>query len=212
MTTTQPQSNASSDRWIGMRTRADLIVQGVTLQGEPCWVVKDPLSMKFYRLQQAEYLVFEALRHKISYRELKQMLVRRFPEQVIRLSSIQQLIVQMQRMGLLVSDAPGQATTLQKEHSKERRKKLVGVVSSLMSPRFPGYDPERLLTFLYGRTQWMFSDGLYRLRTADLRRRFVADRHQSRRILFATSRFPGLLWAGKSGDDVRPPDFHQDLA
>lgn len=140
-----------------MRTRPDLIVQVVTLQGDECWVVKDPVSMKFYRLQQAEYLIFKALREKISYRELKAQLSRRFPEQKIRSTSIQQAILQMHRMGLLVSDSPGQAVKLQNEYRKERKQKLVRLASSLMSPRFPGFDPERVLNFLYRRLRWMFS-------------------------------------------------------
>lgn len=140
-----------------MRTRPDLIVQDVTLQGERCWVVKDPVAMKFYRLQQAEYLIFEALREKSSYRQLKDQLTRRFPEQKIRTTSIQQLVIQMHRMGLLVSDSPGQAISLQKEHNQERRRKMASVVTSIMSPRFPGFDPEHLLTFLYKKLKWMFS-------------------------------------------------------
>ncbi|MFK7738385.1 MAG: biotin/lipoyl-binding protein [Pirellulaceae bacterium] len=148
----------NADRWIEMRTRPDLIVQDVILQSNQCWVVKDPVSMKFYRLQQAEYLIFEALRDNISYSQLKELLSRRFPEQKVSTNSIQQLIIQMQRMGLLVSDSPGQAISLQKERSQERRRKIAGTLAtSLISPRFPGFDPERLLTFLYLRLKWMFS-------------------------------------------------------
>lgn len=140
-----------------MRTRPDLIVQEVTLQGERCWVVKDPVSMKFFRLQQAEYLIFEALREKRSYRNLKDQLSRRFPEQKIQTKSIQQLVIQMQRMGLLLPDSPGQAISLQKEHHQQRRRKIASLATSIISPRFPGFDPERLLTFLYRRLKWMFS-------------------------------------------------------
>ncbi len=157
MTSITPQFNASSDRWVGMRTRSDLIVQDVILQGEPCWVVKDPLSMKFYRLQQAEFLVFEALRQRTSYRELKEKLTRRFPEHSTRLASIQQLVLQMHRMGLLISDTPGQAISLRKEHRKERQRKLASLLTRIVSPRFPGFDPEFLLTFLYQQLKWMFT-------------------------------------------------------
>jgi len=157
MTANLPPSNSSADLWIGMRTRPDLIVQEVILQGQQSWVVKDPLSMKFYRLQEAEYVVFEALREKTNYRTLKQILDRRFPEASTRLGMIQQLVIQMQRMGLLISDSTGLAGALQRDRHREEHRKWVGMLASITSMRFPGVDPERLLTFLYNKLGWMFS-------------------------------------------------------
>lgn len=140
-----------------MRTRTDLVVQEVVLQGQQSWVVKDPLSMKFYRLQEAEHVVFETLREKTNYRTLKQILDRRFPESTTRLGTIQQLVIQMQRMGLLVSDSTGQAISLQRDRQREEHRKWVGMLTSITSMRFPGIDPERLLTCLYKKFGWMFS-------------------------------------------------------
>lgn len=140
-----------------MRTRGDLVVQEVVLQGQQSWVVKDPLSMKFYRLQEAEYVVFEALKEKTNYRKLKQLLDRRFPEATIRLGMIQQLVIQMQRMGLVISDSAGQGVSLQRDRQREEHRKWIGMLASITSMRFPGIDPERFLTFLYAKLGWMFS-------------------------------------------------------
>lgn len=140
-----------------MRTRPDLIVQEVVLQGQQSWVVKDPLSMKFYRLREAEHIVFEALREKTNYRSLKRILDRRFPEATTRLGMIQQLVIQMQRMGLLISDSTGQAISLQRDRHREELRKWVGMLASITSMRFPGIDPERMLTVLYCKFGWMFS-------------------------------------------------------
>ncbi len=113
--------------------------------------------MKFYRLQEAEYVIFEALREKTNYRTLKQILDRRFPESTTRLGMIQQLVIQMQRMGLLISDSTGQAISLRRERHREQQRKWVGMLASMTSMRFPGVDPERLLAFLYNKLGWMFS-------------------------------------------------------
>jgi len=45
-----------------MTTRADLVVQESIYQGERCWIIKDPLAMKYFRLMGPEYQVFTALR------------------------------------------------------------------------------------------------------------------------------------------------------
>lgn len=140
-----------------MRTRPDLIVQEVVLQGERSWVVKDPLAMKFFRLREPEFIVFEALRGKASFRTLKRALERAFPETPSHLAAIQQLVIQMQRMGLLVSDATAQGITLQKERQREEHRKWLGMLASITAMRFPGFDPERLLSLLYQKLSWMFS-------------------------------------------------------
>ena len=80
---------ASEQRPIGLRTRPDLIVKQSAFQGEHCWIVKDPLAMKFYRLHEAEYRVLEELRSEVSYLHLKEVLTSKLPDKTVRLESIQ---------------------------------------------------------------------------------------------------------------------------
>ena len=47
---------SSDQRAVGLRTRPDLVVEEGVYQGEYCWIIKDPLAMKYFRLRRPEYL------------------------------------------------------------------------------------------------------------------------------------------------------------
>lgn len=157
MSVVDPTTLSSEERPIGMTTRADLVVQESIYQGERCWIIKDPLAMKYFRLMSPEFQVFEALRQPVSYHELKNGLDRAFPETINRLQSVQHLVVSMHRSGLLKSSSAGQAKPLEKRRNKELKQKSFQLLSSIVSLRFPGFDPERLLTAMYRRIGFVFS-------------------------------------------------------
>ena len=150
-------NRSSEERDIELRTRSDLIVNESVYQGEACWIIKDPLAMKYFRIREPEFLVLNALRSKTNYAQLKRNLLRNFPEQTVRVESIQQLIVGLHRNGLLITRGRGQAKPLAKRKNKELRQKLLGLLSSLVSLRLPGFDPESLLNWLYPKFRWFYS-------------------------------------------------------
>ncbi len=152
------QSMMSSDnRAIRLKARADLIINESIFQGERCWIVKDPLAMKYFRLQGPEYLVLRLLDGTKSYRQIKTQLDRQFPEQRFRMEILQQLIDSFHKNGLLASPTPGQAVPLGRRRNKELRQKALGLLSSLVAIRFPGFDPDPILNWLYPKFRWFFT-------------------------------------------------------
>ena len=55
-------STTSSDRRpLTMRKRYDLEVQETLYQGEKSWILKDPVALKYFRLQAPEFMAFETV-------------------------------------------------------------------------------------------------------------------------------------------------------
>ena len=150
-------SKSTAERSIGLRRRPDLIINESVFQGEQCWIVKDPLAMKYFRLRKPEFLVLQLLDGSSNYQGIKEKLVAAFPEFKIRLESVQHLVVSLHQYGLLISEASGQSTPLKKRRSQELRQKTIGLASSLIALRLPGWDPETFLSWLYPKCRWMFS-------------------------------------------------------
>ena len=125
MSVVDSSSLSSEERPIGMVARADLVVQESVYQGEKCWVVKDPLAMKYFRLMAPEYHVLTAMQEPCSYLELKKQLDRAFPEKITRLEALQQLVVSFHRNGMLKSGSGGQAKPLRKRRNKELKTKII---------------------------------------------------------------------------------------
>lgn len=148
---------SSPENAVGLRKRPDLIIQPGNFQGETCWIIKDPLAMKYFRLREPEYRVLEGLAEPVSYHQLKSMLNRSFPELNTRLETIHYLVTNLHQSGLLISSASGQAWPLEKKRQREARQKLLQVLSSLVAMRFPGWDPERFLSWLYPKCRWFFT-------------------------------------------------------
>ena len=157
MSVINPAMLSAEERAVGLRARRDLVIHESVYQGENCWIVKDPLAMKYYRLQHPEYVVLCELKRPCSYQELKVLLNRKFPEKTTRIESVQQLVTQLHQNGLLLSDRPNQSLPLKKRKNKELRQKLIGLMSSLVSLRLPGFDPEWILKRLYPLTRWCFT-------------------------------------------------------
>lgn len=148
---------AADQRPIRLRRRHDLVVRPVTFQGEESWIIKDPISLKYVRLQGPEYLVFGLLDGQATYQQLKQTLDREYPDRIVRHDDLQTLISSLHRRGLLISENPGQAVPLLERQGKQRNQKRLSLLVSLLAIKFPGVDPERFLNWLYPRMRWLLS-------------------------------------------------------
>lgn len=148
---------SSDKRPIQLRARTDLVIQETMYQGETSWVVKDPIGMKYYRVQRPEKIALEMIDGKHSYQEIKDKLELSFPEEKIRIEDVHMLVNSFHKNGLLISNASGQAAPLQIKRNKELKQKSTQLLMSAMSLRFPGVDPERFLSWLYPKVSWFFT-------------------------------------------------------
>lgn len=144
-------------RPIDMVRRWDLVVEESLYQSERCWIVKDPLALKYYRLQEPEYAVLQLLDGRHNLKQIRERLQQQFPAAEFRLPELHQLIVSFQSQGLLNSPAWGLGSVLLERHQKQRQQKLLQMATSLLSIRFPGVDPDRFLTATYPWVRWMFA-------------------------------------------------------
>ena len=144
-------------RQLAARARKDLVITESWFQGEVSWIVKDPVALTYFRLREPEYAVLRMLDGRNSYDAIRQQLAWRFPNKKFDIRQLQHLVQSLQSSGLLLSDAKGQAASLKKRHQREQRQRMLGRLTSIVSIRFPGFDPEPVLARLYPRVAWCFS-------------------------------------------------------
>ena len=63
----------------------------------------------------------------------------------------------LHRSGLVVADLPGQGRQLRKRRDERMRKQFFAAISNILCIRFKGFDPERVLNWLYRYVRWFFS-------------------------------------------------------
>lgn len=157
MVTLQDSLVSSSARRMTIRKRPDLTARRQIYLGKSYWVVKEPIGLNYFRFQEEEYELLQKINGDTSLDELKEWFEATFPPQKITLEELQQFIGMLHRSGLVIADVPGQGKQLHKRHEDRRKKELLGSMTNVLCIRFKGFDPERLLTWMYPKTCWLFS-------------------------------------------------------
>ena len=148
---------SSADRELSIRKRLDLSAERQHYQGRSYWVVKDPVGLKYFRFQEEEYFILGLLDGGTSLSRIKERFEAEFPPQKITLEELQQFLGMLHQSGLVIVNVPGQGGQLQKRRRERRRKELLGTVSNVLCIRFRGFDPDRVLNWLYPKVRWLFS-------------------------------------------------------
>jgi putative peptide zinc metalloprotease protein len=148
---------SSTSRPLGLRMRADLEFVQQTWQGRACWVIKDPLALKYYRFEEEEYAILSWLDGKTSLSELQERFEREFAPQKLTIPPLQQLLTMLHRSNLLVSLAAGQGESLHERQEQRAKQKFWAAASNPLAFKVRGIDPDALLTILTHYFGWLFA-------------------------------------------------------
>ena len=143
-------------RPIPLQVRDDLIFERIEYLGISYWVVKDPVGLKYFRLQPEQYHALQLLNGDRHLEELRDALHDELPTVRLQLSDIQHLITDLHQKGLVFSNRIGQGASLAKLNFEEKKKKLFNTMRSLLYVRLPGWDPEAVLARLYPLVRWIY--------------------------------------------------------
>jgi putative peptide zinc metalloprotease protein len=148
---------SSQDRVPAVRARADLVVVRHHYQGVVGWIVKNPLSLDYYRLPDEEYFLLRQLDGRRSMRQIRHAFEHRFAPCTVDYAELQRYMAVLHRDGLVVSSTAGQADMLD-ERGRTRRKQVVQErFGNILALRFRGVDPGRLFDAIYPWVRWFFS-------------------------------------------------------
>lgn len=159
MEATQSQSQemlASNQRPIPLKRRADLHIAEIDYLGVGYQVIKDPVGLKYHRLQKEQFRILDLLDGTRSLEQVRDDLKEDFPTLQVTLTDIQQLITDLHKKGLVVSERAGQGAAVVRGRRKERNQKIKQTLMSLLYLRLPGWDPESTLRFMYPYLKWVF--------------------------------------------------------
>ncbi len=148
---------SSSSRKLPIRMRPDFRARQHRYQGRVYWVVKDPVGLQYFRFEEEEFAILQMLDGESSLDEISDQFERDFPPQTIRVEELQQFIGMLHKSNLVITDAAGQGTQLKKRRDERKSQERWATLANILSVRFKGIDPERVLNFLLRYTDWFFS-------------------------------------------------------
>ena len=142
---------------LAVRFRPDLSVDGQWFGGRRYWIVKDPVSLRYFKFREEEYAVIRLLDGKKGLEEIRSRFEQQHAPRRITLGRLQSFLINLGRNGLLLSDAPDQAQQLLARRQLQRRGQVAGMLASVLAIRLPGFDPQPFLDWLYPKVRWCFT-------------------------------------------------------
>jgi putative peptide zinc metalloprotease protein len=155
--------DSSTTRPLLLRKRPDLVIQPIWYGTRRYWVVKDPLSLRYYQLRDEEHAILEMLDGQTSSEEIQTQFRRRFAPQHISPEQLQAFLGMLHREGLILANSPGQGEELRQRAAQQRRQAVWRALASPLAIRFRGFDPQRFLAWIYPEFRWLFSPGFLAL-------------------------------------------------
>jgi len=153
--------DASSSQRLPLRLRPDLRVHRDRFLGREQVVLKDPISLRYYRFEEEEYAILEVLDGESSLEQIRSEFERRFQPRKITLRELERFLGRAYRDSLIVSDAPGQGRELQTRHARRVRAARHNALTNVLCIRFKGINPDRFLDWMNRCFGWAFSPAAF---------------------------------------------------
>jgi putative peptide zinc metalloprotease protein len=148
---------AERRKQVKLRIRHDLSITEQKYEGRICQVVKDPVSLKYYRFNTQEYFVFERLTGGNTLEEIRKEFEKRFAPDRLTLEDLEGFARQLVTAGLVQHESPNAGRQLFEKRKKQRRTKKIATFTNILYIKLPVFDPDRLLNRMLPYTKWIFT-------------------------------------------------------
>ncbi len=133
--------------------RNDLIISQIR-QGESiCWVVKDPITRKFFYFNEQEYAILAWLDGTCTVETIVTRFCRKFAPLHLTVQQLSLFLSQLAQSDLL----KGLTTTPTTGQDNQLSHRLIKTVSNPLAIRLPGVNPSRFLDWVYPYCRWIYS-------------------------------------------------------
>ncbi len=140
----------------GVRVRPDLVYASRTDADETTWVVKDPVTLRYFHFGPAEVFIMRLIDGRHSLSAIQAEYEAQFAPRRISQGEIASFCHSLYQRGLLVAAADNQAAGLLRRRQKQQLLRWASMPLQILAIRLPGVDPERFLTATKGLVEWLF--------------------------------------------------------
>ncbi|GIW81813.1 MAG: hemolysin D [Gemmatales bacterium] len=140
-----------------LRMRPDLVVTTQRYEGKTWYIVKDPISMRYWRYSEQEHFLIELLDGRTTLEEARREYERRFRPHRLSLEDIETFGYQLLKAGLAYYDSPEFGKRLFEQGKKCRRREILEKFTNILYIRIPILDPDKLLERMVPWLRWVFT-------------------------------------------------------
>ncbi len=145
-----------------LRLRDDLSFHLQEYRESQCYLIEDELNSRFYRVGLAEYHLISLLDGRTTLSRAVAMSATQMGDQAVGEMEAVTICKWLIDTGLASTDASRSANRLMESHNETSRKKSIAKLNPI-TPKFPLFNPNRLLSQLNGVCGWLFSTPMFAL-------------------------------------------------
>src|SRR5919202_5148527 len=157
MQTETPASDLERRKKVRLRVRPDLDITPQKYEGRTYYVVKDPVSLRYYRFKEQEHFIIQLMDGTHTLDEAQKEFEQRFRPDRLPLENLEGFAQQLLTMGLAHNESPQAGKQLYDRRKKRRRSELLQMLTNILYIKVPVYDPDRLLTRMLPHLRWIFT-------------------------------------------------------
>jgi len=150
-------NTADRRKQVRLKVRADLFITTQRYEGKTCYVVKDPVSLRYYRFNEQEYFVVRQFDGKHTMEETQKEFEVKFRPNRLTHEDLEGFARQLLTAGLVQHESARAAEELLESRKKQRRLQRLATFTNILYIKIPIIDPDRILTYMYSRLWWIFT-------------------------------------------------------
>jgi putative peptide zinc metalloprotease protein len=136
------------------RYREDLIESQQKFEGKTYFVIKDPLTSKFFRIKEYEHFITQKLDGKTSLEKVKEEFEKNF-QILLPPETLEQFVGRLKELGFLEGEIPSRE--LSKTGFKWFKKEDKSFLNKILFIKIKAFNPEKLLDWLYKYFKFIFT-------------------------------------------------------
>jgi putative peptide zinc metalloprotease protein len=157
MKTETPANELERRKFVRLRIRADLEIAPQKYEGRTYYVVKDPVSLRYYRFKEQEHFLIRYMDGTHTLDEAQKEFEKRFRPDRLTLEDLEQFGQQLLTAGLAQNESPNAGKQLYDRRKKRVRSEWMQTLTNILYIKIPVFDPDKLLTKMLPWTRWMFT-------------------------------------------------------
>jgi putative peptide zinc metalloprotease protein len=157
MEKTAPANELERRKQVRMRLRSDLDIAPQRYEGRTYFVVKDPVSLRYYRFKEDEHYLLQFMCGKHTLDEAQKEYERRYRPQRLTLEDLESFAQQLLTAGLVQNESPRAGTQLFERRKKRRRSEWMQTLTNILYIKIPVIDPDKILTDMLPYSRWIFT-------------------------------------------------------
>jgi putative peptide zinc metalloprotease protein len=152
-----PATDLERRKHVRLRLRPDLNIAPQKYEGRTYWVVKDPVSMRYYRFKEQEHFLLQFMDGDHTLDEAQKEYEKRFRPERLKLEDLEHFGQQLLTAGLAQNESPRAGKQLYDRRKKRLRSEWLQALTNILYIKIPLFDPDKLLIRMMPWCGWLFS-------------------------------------------------------